>query len=296
MNSGPKSAKRTKRLDQIQERFPARQINRFVCTKEVCPLSFCERLVLSFLLYRAKRNGKQIRISISRLAKLSGMHRDTISKSLRSLEKHNLVVKHKGKWSTKKLGRDQHPDWFGWRTRGRDIGDLAYHYFPQPAEKSLLSTIDALIYLADLFDSGKSDACLAGRFGVSRATVRNSRRKVSGLEYSPDWFADIKFKTKPPQPSSQTDFLRSLGEPIRFLAEKMLKADTPWSQEEIERFLRIAHEYRPTIDEFDNLIYTLIGQGERSFDNIMRGHQQRVGKTDCGIGLVLHKFGFVRSK
>lgn len=284
-----------KRIEEIKNRFPGKQINRLVSFRQECPLSLSEKLVYSFLAYRCRREGKQISASINRISQHSGMHRDTISKALKSLEKYNLTQRHNGKWHLKKLGRIAHPEWFGWRTSGREFKDIGYHYFPQPAKGSPLSIIDSLIYLADIFDPGKSVSCIAGRFSISWATVRKSRQKVSNLEYSPTWFADIVYKQKLTKEKELSKFVNSFSGAEKRLVVKMVKSNQAWTQAEIARFLKIAKDHKPTQDGYDNLLYTLHGEGPRSFDAIMRSHRDS-GKDGCGIGLLLYRLGFLPSK
>ena len=246
--------------DQIKERFPGKQINRLASFRRECPLTIHERLIFSFLAYRCRREGKLIAASIRKLARLSGMHRDTVAKALRSLATYKLVQRPKKQWKTIKIGREEHPEWFGWRGQGREIKDIAYHYFPQPAEASPLSIIDALIYCADVFDPGNSIACLAGRFGISWNTVKRSRSKLASLEYTPDWFRDAEFAVKPKRPKGKSDFLDSYRGAEKYLVAKMLAISQPaWPQQDIERFLRTAREKCPTQDGYDNLMFTLTG-------------------------------------
>src|SRR5215469_16775148 len=148
--------KTTTKLDRIKERFPGKQINRLVSFRSECPLSMSERMTYSFLAYRCRRNGKNIAVSVRHLSQISGMHRDTVAKAFRKLAGYDLVQHRGKKWATNKVGRERHPEWFGWRTAQRGFADIAYHYFPQPSPKSSLSLIDALIYLADVFEPGKS--------------------------------------------------------------------------------------------------------------------------------------------
>jgi hypothetical protein len=284
-----------KRLDQIKERFPGKQINRLVSFKLECPLTLPEKLVYSYLAFRFKREGKHLSASINRLSQQSGLHRDTVSKALKSLESHQLTQRRHGKWALCKTGREAHPEWFGFRTSGREFKDLAYHYFPQPAKGSPLSITDAIIYLADIFDPGKSVACLAARFSVSWATVRRSRQKLSNLTYSPNWFADIIYKQKVTQDKALLDFLRAFSGGEKLLIAKMLKSNPAWSQVEVERFLKIARNHHPTRDGYDNLLYILNGEGPKSFDTVMRSHRDS-GKDGCGIGLLLYRLGLLPPK
>ena len=287
-----------KNLEQIKERFPGKQINRLLSFRTNCPLSMSERLTYSFLAYRCRREGKLIAASIRKLSRLSGMHRDTISKAVHSLKEYNLSQRtSNNKWATNRPGREKYPEWFGWRTQGRDLKDIAYHYFPQPAEKSPLSIIDAMIYLADIFDPGKSNACLAGRFGITWNTVNTSRRKVAGLKYTPDWFMDIQFTQKPQRSSNKHDFLQQFQGAEKYLVSKMMATSQPaWSQQDVSRFLKIAKDHRPTTDGYDNLVYTLVGNGPSGFDAIMQVHREAGSLTDCGIGLLLYRLGLLRQQ
>ena len=290
------SIHRPKKLDKIKERFPGKQINRLVSFRYECPLSIFQRLTYSFLAYRCKRNGRNVAASVRQLSTLSGMHRDTVAKALRQLSSHDLVQRlGNKKWRVNKAGVETHPEWFGWRTNGRELKDIGYHYFPQPAATSPLSLIDALIYLADIFDPGKSAACLAGRFGISWNTVNKSRKNLSRLEYSRDWFKDIEFHTKKPQDKARWNFLQQFVGAEKLLVSKMMAIREPaWSQQDILRLLKIAKEQRPTSDGYDNLIYTLVGDGPNGFDAVMRVHHRMGSDKDCGLGLVLHRLGFVR--
>lgn len=282
-----------KRIDEIKERFPGKQINRLVSFRRECPLTLPQRLVYSFLAYRFKREGKLITASINRISKQSGLHRDTISKALKSLESHNLTRRYNREWALSTVGRAENPHWFGWRTAGREFKDIGYHYFPQPAKGSPISVTDSLIYLADIYDPGKSVSCLAGRFSISWATVKQSRKKLSNLEYTPAWFADIVYQRKATKQMELAAFVNSYGGSEKLLVYKMIKSE--WSQAEVERFLKIAKDHQPTRDGYDNLLYTLIGDGPRSFESIMRSFSDS-GKDGCGIGLLLYRLGFLPKK
>lgn len=275
--------KRPRKLDQIRERFPGKQINRLVSTCRDCPLKLPARLVYSYLLHRSKREGKNISASARYLSKLSGMTRETVAKAMKTLERHGLVeLTTLKRWRIKKMP-DQCRDWFGWRK-----GSLAYHYFPQPAGG--ISIIDALIYIADVFEPGKSNSMLAGRFQVDRRTVAVSRKKIAALEYSPDWWEDIKFKTKKRQ-DDPTEFLKQFsGGGEKLLVARMLSATPRWRQQDVEKFIRAAKERYSNPDSYDNLMYSLNGTGERSFDNIMRQHRESGKPEVCGLGLLLHKY------
>ncbi len=290
-----------KRLEALQEQFPGKQINRLVSTTQASSLSLSQRIVLSCLMYRATREGKNIAISIRRISQITGLHRDTISRALRQLEEYRLVACHRRRWVSNKAGRESNPQIFGWmrRASSREIKNLAYNYYLQPAPGSSISIVDSLIFVADLFDPGKSVGCLAGRFHLARNTIKKSRQKLASLEMSSDWFADIEFNTKkkPPQPASRNDFLAQFADSTqRNLVLKMLKAEIPWSEQEIDRFFKIAKDRHPDEERFFQFVCTLMGTGERSFENLMRTHYSRPGKIDCGLGFVLYKHNLIQKK
>lgn len=270
-------------------RFPGKQINRLISTRLDCPLSIFETIVLSFLVYRFKRERKYCWASAKKISRLSGLSRSTVSKALTKLQELELVRQsHKG-WGIRSSGLVKNPEWFGWRTTGRDYGDLAYHYFIQPAKKSPLSIINALVYLTDQLEPGRRIAMLAGRFGVSWNTINRSRSKLQMLEYSSDWFADIEFPVKRPRDKAQQDFWKSFEGLEQSVVGKMLNNVPPWSQKDIERFLKMVKEKYPGSSEaYFNFNCTLLNPGPKSFDAIMRDHRQS-GKDGCGIGLLLHR-------
>ncbi len=145
----------------------------------------------------------------------------------------------------------------GWRNVWSRVQGLGISLLSTTSKGSPLSITDALIYLADIFDPGRSVACLAARFSVSWATVRRSRQKLSNLTYSPNWFADIIYKQKATQDKALQEFLRAYSGGEKLLVVKMLKSNPAWSQAEVERFLKIARNCHPTRDGFDNLMYLL---------------------------------------
>ena len=278
------------------ERYPGKQINRLISTRTDCPLSIFDTIVVSFMRYRFKRDGNTYYWeSAKKISKLSGLSRSTVSKSLKKLKKLELVKSSEHGWVVINTGFKRNPEWFGWRSNGRELGDLAYHYFVQPAKKSPLSIIDALVYLTDQLEPGRQAALLAGRFGVSWNTIKRSRSKLQMLEFSSDWFADIEFPVKKPRDKASQDFWKSFEGLEQSVVGKMLKNVPPWSQKDIERFLKMAREKFPGVEAYFNLNCTLLGTGPKSFDAIMRDHRQS-GNDGCGIGLLLHRHGFLPKK
>jgi hypothetical protein len=242
--------KKQKKLELLMEKYPGKQINRLISTRTDCPLSIFETIVLSFLTYRFKKDAKKyFWASAKKISKLSGLSRSTVSKSLKCLLEHELIKQSSLGWGVKLAGLQKNSDWFGWRGGGREFPDLAYHYFVQPAKKSTLSIIDALVYLTDQLEPGRQAALLAGRFGVSWNTIKRSRTKLQMLEYSSDWFADIEFPVKKPRDKAQQDFWKSFDGLEQSVVGKMLNTVPPWSQKDIERFLKMVKEKYPGSSE-----------------------------------------------
>lgn len=272
------------KLKKLRENFPDKQINRLVSCRLECPLTFHQRLVLSFIIYRCRKDGKAVATSVNNLMNLSGIHRDTISKSLKVLEKYKLVVCRQQKWQSLKEGREQHPEWFGWRNGGRDIKDLSYHYFLQPSTDSPLTIIDSLVFVSD----SKKVGLLAARFQTSENTVRKSIRKIDGQTIPPEWFADILHKPKAIRPNSNSAFLSGYSGVELSLAKKMLIQK--WTQADVEIFFRAVKD-KFNGENYDNTIYRLIDCGVNSFDSIMRIHREKGNDGSNGLGLVLFRLG-----
>jgi Mn-dependent DtxR family transcriptional regulator len=180
-----------KKLEELQKRFQNKQINRMVSFRKECPLTFSEKTVFSYMFFRMRKKGNVAPASVRKLSKVSGMHRDTIAKALRRLETYGLVRCRDGKWRLTTEGVRNHSDWFGFRGKGRNHEDLAYHYFPQPTKESPITIIDCLVMVSDQFQPKLRSALLAARFGVSWATIDRSRKKLRNAEFQLDWIRDI---------------------------------------------------------------------------------------------------------
>ena len=286
--------KRVQRLKALQERFQNKQINRLISFTKECPLSRPARVVYSLLLFRCRREKKHVPASISRLSRLSGMHRSTVAKALKELALQCVVHKKEELWCLRHTSnhlRMPNPEWYGWRNHYHGINDLAYNWYLQPSQDSPLSLVDALVLSADL--QGPVPACcLAVRLRMDKKTVKRARRKIRSLNYSPEWFADIRHKKKTPRPKSSRDFMENFGcDMQKGLVADMLRSNPPWSQDEILRFFQIAKEHCPSEDSMFNTMLLLLNPGDRSFDQCMREHRNS-GREGCGMGLVLRKLGW----
>ena len=281
--------KQNSKLKQLQDRFPDKQINRLVSCRSHSPLTLHQKLVLSFLMYRCRKEGKPIRASISKLSRLSGMHRDTISRALCVLEGYKLVTSKGDRWLSSIEGRELHPEWFGWIKDGRKINDLAYHYFVQPAETSPLSITDSLILLSDQ----KKVRLLSARFQISENTVRKSIRKLETLTFSLEWFADVIHKPKSFRPDPKQEFLSNYSGAEKTLVLKMIKEKI--SQSEIEKCFQSLRNRFAGEETYFNTIYKLIGDGDSSFDKIMKVHREKGKDGTNGLGLLYYKLGMTES-
>ena len=246
-----------KTRDKLARRFPGKQINRMISfrrlprpddtsdplsqSKPTCPLAYTERLVYSFLLFRCKRKGKHIPASISRLARLSNLHRSTVKKALEGLATYRLVVQKPNGWelvTSDRNSRLRNPEWYGFRSEEITVGQLGYHYFVQPDKGSGIKIIESLVMVADLLARKKSSACLAGRFGVHRKTIQRARARGLASAENLNSFKDVQFKQKPKKPLPQKGFLANLSDPFeRRLAGEMLNARVPLRQEEVIQFI-----------------------------------------------------------
>jgi hypothetical protein len=286
--------KKRSRLEALQEQFPGKQINRLISFTKKCPLSRPARIIYSLLLFRCKRKGRNQPASISCLARLSTMHRSTVAKALEELRLRYVVDNEDGLWKLMHLDRIRplpNPEWYGWRGRHHAISDLAYNWFVQPAKKSPLTLMDALVFSADL-QKKVSAACLAVRLHCDRKTILRSRTRLSKSPVDLSWFASIRHKKAKPKVLSPAEFLATFTDGMQqAVVLKMLKASTPWTQEEIRRFFKIARDRRPNdVDLFD-LMALLINEGPRCFDQIMREHENS-HRPGSGMGLVMSKMGW----
>lgn len=288
------SKQKPSRLKALQERFPDKQINRLISFTKKCPLGRHARVVYSLLMFRCRRQGKCVPASISCLSKLSGMHRTTVAKALAELKMHYVVSDQEGLWGlrhTSTFNQMPNADWYGWRAKGGTTRELAYNWYLQPRRKAPISLVDALVYSADI--QGRVSArCLSVRLNMDRKTIARSRAKLAKLEYSPRWFADIRFRKKKAKPKTAIDFLSKFQcEMQKAVAVAMLKNSPAWSQAEIDRFFTIARDHCPTDDDMWNSMLILLNPGPRSFEQLMRDHRNS-SREGCGMGLVLRKMGW----
>ena len=293
------SGKKQTRKEMLEAEFPNVQINKLISFTRKCPLTFHEKLVYSFLFVRCKRKGQHIPASISKISRLSGMHRTTVAKALERL-KAKIIVEERGDgWILKMAGKTlqlPNPEWYGWRGRYRDSSELAYHYFPLPAHKSPLSVIDSLIFIADRGPRIMSAACLAGRFGIHRRSVARSRKKLKVMEYTLEWFMKQQYKKRPQQPRSDRELLSSIVDPFeRPIAQMMINGVVRWPEEDICDFFETARARYRKPDEYTAFMLKLVGEagGERKniFKEAMEAHS-RSGKKGSGYGLLKHQLGW----
>lgn len=257
-------AQQVKTRDRLKELFPGKQVNRMISFRRLprktpvtaspptppsCPLSYTERLVYSFLLFRCRRRGVNIPASISRLARLSNLHRTTVKRALEGLEAYRIVKQVPLGWQLEVSERGcrlRNHEWYGFREKGCTIGDLGYHYFVQPEKGSGVNLIESLVMVADLLGPKKSSACLAARFGVHKKTIQRARARGRATAKNLGLFKDVQFKQRPKKPTTKQDFVASLKDATeRRLAIEMIHCRVPLTQEEVRSFLEEARQRVP---------------------------------------------------
>ncbi len=299
--------------DRLAKLFPGKQINRMISfrrlprpgdstdplshSKPFCPLPYTERLVYSFLLFRCKRKGKHIPASISRLARLSNLHRSTVKKALAGLATHRLVVQQVSGWqlcTSDKNSRLKNPEWYGFRSEETTVGQLSYHYFVQPDKAAGIKIIESLVMVADQLARQKSSACLAGRFGVHRKTIQRARARSMASPKNLNLFKDVQFKQKPKKPTTKQDFLSSLGDATeRRLAVEMLQARVPLNQNEVMSFITESRQRCPDPTERMFLLMKILGDDynadkSKTLRDVLNTHKG----SQSWLGLLRYRLGW----
>jgi len=297
--------------------FPGKEINRLISFRRLptpteandplgappatCPLSFIERLVYSFMLFRCKRKGQHIPVSISKLAKLSHLHRSTVKKALDRLAAYGVVRQGRLGWelvvSDRKTRLRDH-EWYGFRKNGSTVGELSYHYFVQPTKGSPVTILASLVMVADILSkSKKSAACLAGRFAVHKKTIQRCRKKGHASPDDPKQFKDVVFRKKKKSPVNKSDFVSSLTDPgEQRLAKAMLKAEVPATQDEIKEFLLEIRHRHPNEDGRMFFLLSLMGDGNADPRKTLRGVLNDHRGTRSWLGLLRSRLGWETSK
>lgn len=219
--------------------------------------------------------------SIRNLERYSGLTRETIKTCLGTLLEYNLVKQASSIWKLNKLGLSEHPEWFSYRTETIAFANLNYQYFLQPEKDSPFSIRDALIYLAQWKEPKVNNSCLAARFKISRATVKRFKQKR--VNYTPDWWQDIKHKAKKIKPVAKNDYLEKFSGGEKLLVKSM-QNDT-FTQTEIDRCLSRIRAGRSD-DSYFNQVATLNGTGDNSYANLMACHRRSEDASN-GLGLLI---------
>ena len=298
--------------ERLAKMFPGKEINRLISFRRrprrseaddsfgtssaTCPLSFTERLVYSFMLFRCRRKGQHVPVSISKLARLSNLHRTTVKKALDSLEACRVVTHGHQGWelvASDRTSRLRNHEWYGFRKKGCTIGDLGYHYFVQPTKASPVTIVASLVMVADaLSKSKKSAACLAGRFAVHKKTIQRARRKGLTRPDAPEHFKDAAFGPKKQAPVNRIDFVSSLTDPgEQRVAKAMLHANVPATQDEIKEFLLETRRRHPNPESRMYFLIALIGDGNADRSKTLpgvldshRGHGSWMGLLQSRLG------------
>jgi len=300
-----------KKKHKLRIAYRDKVITRLVSFRRDSGIGFNSRVVYSVLLYRARRKKKNIAISISKIAALSRLARNTVSAILPDLERKRLVRRISGKWIYCEPDT-LNEDWFGYRDReAKDIlSRFAYQYLVMPAPGSPLSLIDCAVMLQDEYEPGLVASRVAARLGIHRKTVARSRQRLKRVGQSrQSWFLDIPTWKRKPEKMSEPINLTPIEPPTMPKPEKPKKKfgieSLPcqqdvkrlvgkmqahrWDETDIRNaFHAMATTLKPHID--DEAFYgKLLSLNNGKFEELMTIHKRKGRSGYSGVDLFIHE-------
>ena len=167
--------------------FKAKRYYPVLLIRKGCPLSFGERLVYSYLVYRAAKGGAR---SVGEIARATGIERSrSLPGILRSLTDQLLIAREGGLIVALE---PQTKDWWVWRPDMSKVWYQRLRGFPVCWTPTILTPMQTAIYFCLLnpnIQTGRKirhsqkKAGIAAMMGVSRDTVQRTWTKLEELKF-----------------------------------------------------------------------------------------------------------------
>lgn len=130
----------------IERWFPHKRYVLVIVAKKLCPLTYHQRLIYSYLVYRLRQDQTASTLKISKILR---MEKKVVEQAAKALAVHNLVVEESGQYCAKEPTKDQE-NWFASnkRTDGAWHRQCATYPVLRPKKGSKISTkTNAILWL-----------------------------------------------------------------------------------------------------------------------------------------------------